>query len=142
MKKFRSKIDTWIIILLIVLFIVVFWLSFNSDSPLNPFLVGFVPSLLLFGFIVFFINYIIDGDKLKIKIGPFSIGEIDIKKIVKISKSNSFISSPASSWDRIGIYISKVGKSPYSNVSPKDKKAFIAALLEVNPDIEVDLDIK
>ncbi len=139
MKKFRSKIDTWVVILMIVLCVVTCCFPFFTSAPWWSFLIGFVPTILIFAFAVFFINYIVEGDKLQIKIGPFNNGVVDIKKIVKITKCKSYISSPAGSLDRIGIYISKVGLSPYAIVSPKDRDGFIAALLEVNPDIVIEL---
>lgn len=140
MKKFRSKIDTWVIVVMIVLCVALSCFPFLSTAPWWSFLIGFVPTFSIFGFTIFFIYYIVDGDKLKIKVGPFNNGEVDIKKIVKISKCNSWVASAASSWDRIGLHISKVGVSPYAIVSPKDRDGFIAALLEVNPDIIVDME--
>ncbi len=142
MKKFRSKVGALVIIVWIVAVVALFCSMFFSSSPWWSFLIGFVPVSTIFGFSVFFIYYIVDGEKLIIKVGPFNNGEVDIKKIEKITKCNSWVASAASSWDRIGIHISKVGISPYAIVSPKDRDGFIAALLEVNPDIEVDLESK
>lgn len=82
------------------------------------------------------IRYIIDQEQLIIKTGfPYKV-KIDIKTIRKIRKSNSILSSPAASFDRIEILYNK-----YDDIliSPKDRAAFIADLLEINPNIEIIL---
>ena len=59
---------------------------------------------------------------------------IEISKIKKIEKTNSILSSPALSLDRIAI---KFNKFDEVYISPKEKQAFVDDLLKVNPDILV-----
>ena len=61
---------------------------------------------------------------------------IDISKIRKIEKTNSILSSPALSLDRIAI---KFNKFDEVYISPKEKQAFVDELLNVNPDIEIKI---
>jgi hypothetical protein len=59
---------------------------------------------------------------------------IDISKITKIEKTNSILSSPALSLDRIRIRYNKYDEVL---ISPKVKKEFVDELLKVNPTIEI-----
>jgi hypothetical protein len=59
---------------------------------------------------------------------------IDIFKITKIEKTNSILSSPALSLDRIRIRYNKYDEVL---ISPKVKKEFVDELLKVNPTIEI-----
>ncbi|KXX70566.1 PH domain-containing protein [Flammeovirga sp. SJP92] len=98
--------------------------------------------LLLFGLLTAFVVhmfmntfYIIDGNMLQIKSGILVNIKIPIDAISKVKKTNSLLSSPALSFDRLDIRYTK-----YSNVliSPKNKIEFIEKLLESNPSIDVD----
>ncbi|WP_051007971.1 PH domain-containing protein [Psychroflexus torquis] len=60
----------------------------------------------------------------------FYIGINDIKEI---TKSNTIISSPAASFDRIEI---KYGKFQEMIISPKDKFEFAKYLTKLNPKIK------
>lgn len=81
-----------------------------------------------------FINtrYIIEDDQLKIKAGFLSYKPIEIASIKEISNSGSLIASPAPSFDRIEI---KYGNYKEVYISPKNKTALAAALIEINPSI-------
>ena len=58
--------------------------------------------------------------------------KIEISKIRKIEKTNSILSSPALSLDRISI---KFNKYDEVYISPKERQAFIDELLKINPEI-------
>ena len=60
--------------------------------------------------------------------------KIEILKIRKIEKTNSILSSPALSLDRIAIFYNKYDEV---YISPKDRDNFIKDLLEINPTIEI-----
>jgi hypothetical protein len=83
-----------------------------------------------------FINtyYVIDKESLKIKSGFLYNAIIDIHSIRKIEESNSPLSSPAASFDRLEIIYNK-----YDSIliSPKDKHSFIQDILKINPSIEI-----
>ena len=78
-------------------------------------------------------KYIIHNKLLKIKCGLFNFKPIDIMKIKSVEKSNSLMSSPASSFDRIEI---RYGKFDEVIISPDEQQLFIKELIEINPTIE------
>ena len=86
----------------------------------------------------FKLEYIIEENKLKIKCGFFTYKPIEIKDIKEITKSNSIISSPAASFDRIEI---KYGKWEELIISPKDKFTFAKHLTNLNPKIKNNLEM-
>ncbi|WP_291865079.1 PH domain-containing protein [Maribacter sp.] len=78
-------------------------------------------------------EYKIENNTLKIKCGIIFNKTIDISKIKKISHTNSLISSPAPSFDRIEL---KYGKFDEMIISPKDKLNFANDLTQINTGIE------
>ena len=82
---------------------------------------------------MFSIRYIIEDTTLRIKCGFFLNEKVDIMKITKITETNSILSAPAASLDRIAIYL----RRQYSPViiSPENKNEFIEELQSINPDI-------
>jgi len=77
--------------------------------------------------------YTITGAQLLIKSGFVINITMDIGSIKKITPTNSILSSPALSMDRLDIAYNK-----YDNVmvSPKDKTGFITRLIQINPSIK------
>ncbi len=131
-KIYKSKVSWWIacLVCLIVLLSVlpVIYFAFSWVAVLVFFL--------LFTFIfycMFSIRYVIEGNTLRIKCGFFLNEKIDIMKISKITDTDSILSAPAASLDRIAIYL----RRQYSPViiSPKNKNEFIEELQSINPDI-------
>ena len=110
MTVFKSKISYGLLSLIILLFvsIIVFGIL-NSRS----FEATLIPSgiLILTAFIMIYLflstRYIIEGEILKIRSGFIFKKDLEIKKILSISKTNTIISSPAASFDRIEL---KYGK--------------------------------
>lgn len=78
-------------------------------------------------------KYIIHNKLLKIKCGLFNYKSIDIMKIKSVEKSNSYMSSPASSFDRIEI---RYGKFDDVIISPNEQQLFIKELIVINPTIK------
>ncbi len=96
---------------------------------------SFIILLLVDAFVLhLFLNteYTIEDGQLKIKSGFFREKPIDILEIKEIKKTNSIISAPAASFDRIEI---KYKTFNTMIVSPKNKTAFIKHLMEINPNI-------
>jgi hypothetical protein len=92
--------------------------------------------IIIFGLIThmfFNTEYTIEENKLKIKCGFFTYKPIEINDIKEITRSNNIISSPAASFDRIGI---KYGKFDEVIISPKDKFEFAKYLTQLNPKIK------
>ncbi|WP_375578580.1 PH domain-containing protein [Marivirga tractuosa] len=100
-KKYPSKVSYGLLLFIFVLI---------ENGLGQGIFVKMVFPIILYGFIVYlFFNtsYTIENGQLKIKFGFFSFKPIDIKDIKEISKTNSILSSPAPSFDRIEI---KYGK--------------------------------
>ncbi|MPR36269.1 PH domain-containing protein [Salmonirosea aquatica] len=80
--------------------------------------------------------YQIDGNRLRIKSGFLYNETIDIHRIKQIVATNSLLSSPALSLDRLEI---KYNTFDSALVSPKEKLKFIENLKQVNPAIHINL---
>jgi hypothetical protein len=133
MKIYKSKIDWWLGI------VFVYPLFLGIQSIVEGKWIGF---LIFFGvlFFIWFISkttsYTIKEDELQVK-SMFVVNQkIDISKIRKIDKSNSVLSSPALSFDRLVIRFNK-----YDDIyiSPKQKVEFVEELLSINPSIQVEI---
>ena len=130
MKKIPVKygIDTFIIILLPFLFII-------SESISNEKFSGILVSFAVLVFVcwvIFGIQYFVDGQFLIINNSFFGKTKIDINEINKVEKTSNMLSSPAPSLTgRIEIY--------YENksivISPKFFEEFKNELLRINPNI-------
>lgn len=133
-QRFPSKIDWFFpiginIILLVVCAILIYgeagWACF-AILPLQLFILHLFLTT----------RYDIDANNLYIKCGLLYNASIPITKIKSIKKTNSILSSPAASMDRIEI---RYNKFDFVLISPADKNGFIKALLEIKPEIEVAL---
>lgn len=85
------------------------------------------------GHLLLTIHYIIEGQNLQIKSGFLFRQNIAIRDIRKIRSIRDYSSAPAASSDRLMLTYNK-----YDSVlvSPREKAAFITALLEINPGID------
>lgn len=131
---YKSKIDIGLILpIFIVLFGVGVLLVFIRAW------VGFAIILLLLTFMIHMLlttQYKIVGKTLRIKSGIFVNKSVNIDTISKISETDSILSSPANSLDRLELRYNKFERII---ISPKDKDGFINILSELNPSIEVQL---
>lgn len=137
MKKYSSKISYG---LLSIILAVLFGTAIPMFSP--PVWPGIIINLLVMLFVLhlfFTTTYAIDGNFLKIRSGFIVNKKIEINSIKKITESNSLISSPAASLDRLEVRFNKFDSIL---ISPKDKFGFITDLTEINPQIEVCLKTK
>lgn len=92
--------------------------------------------VLFLRYLLFSIYYIIDGRRLIIKCGFWYTRTIEIDRIKKVTPSNSIMSAPAASLDRLEIVY-----NAYDSVlvSPKDKEGFVKQLKILNPKLEARL---
>lgn len=92
--------------------------------------------LMFFIYLYFTTHYTISSDnRLIIKCG-FLINEtIDISEISTIKKTNTILSAPAFSFDRLNI---SFGHYHSVVISPINKDIFLQKLLEINPNIEIE----
>ncbi|PZO29916.1 MAG: hypothetical protein DCF13_04865 [Flavobacteriaceae bacterium] len=127
MKIYKSKIDWWLIILILVVFGYPIVDGILSKEYVLSLVFGLI--LIVFFFLSKTIQYKIDGENLVIW-----KTKIDIKTIRKIYRTNNPLSSPAMSLDRIAIVYNKFDEVL---LSPKERDEFINELLKINPNIEV-----
>ena len=99
-------------------------------------------SLLIFCQILFIAHifsttfYTIENEKLHVKSSFLINILIDIQQIKKISETNTIMSAPAVSFDRLEILYNKFDTVV---ISPKEKMQFIEAIKKINPQVEVKL---
>lgn len=137
-KRYRSKVSKGLVIFVFLTFYgpLVFYIK-DIHSKEEVWLIAILS--LFFIFTLSFILgtvYSIENGKLIIKVGLFKYKPIDILEIKEVSKTNSIISAPASSFDRIEI---KYGKYDEVVISPKDQSEFVDELKRINPEIIINL---
>ena len=137
---FSSKIDLWLGLVLLgvsLLFILVpLWeWRYNNISISRMIFISLstIPFAILTLVLFFNIKYTLLNDELLIKSG-FSTHSIPLKDITHITPTNSTLSAPALSLDRIEITYN--GGSTV--ISPKDKQDFYDALQERVPALKDD----
>ena len=139
---FTSKIDFWLAFLilgsslLLILVPVWEWMYNNSSIKRILFISLFtMPGAILLLLIFFNVKYSLSDDELFVKNG-FSTQSIPLKDIIYIIPTNSMLSAPALSLERIEIRYE--GGSIV--ISPKDKEGFYRAIQERVPALEIDGD--
>ena len=78
--------------------------------------------------------YTIFDGKLNVRSAFFINTTIYISSITKISETNTFLSAPAASLDRLEIVYNEFSSLV---ISPKDKKGFIEEICKQNPAVKV-----
>lgn len=134
-KVYKSGISIWLVSILLAVFIFLMLMLYFDHAPwFALFVVIGIASFIL----QLFINtyYVVEDKTLKIRSGFLYKLTIDIHQIKKLEETNSPLSSPAASFDRLEIIYNKFDSVI---ISPKDKKAFIEDLLQINPSIEIKL---
>lgn len=129
MKVFKSKIDTWLIVLSLVSIAVAFVILIQT--PVESSGIGLMPVLAIVVFVVVLpvwiftgTKYVVNDGMLLIRSGPFR-WTIAIKDISGVNETRNPISSPALSLNRLKITYSG-GKSVL--VSPIDISGFRKAI--------------
>ncbi|AEK22680.1 PH domain-containing protein [Capnocytophaga canimorsus] len=137
-KVYKSKVDKFLFgIVIVITFFPLVFLLYELTSFRDRIIVATILLLLalVFGNCIWGIRYIIDQEFLTLKGGFFFKKKISIKSIRKIEKVG-FIAELGlgASLERIGVFYNKYD---CFLISPKDRTAFIADLLEINPNIQV-----
>ncbi|MEM9647015.1 MAG: PH domain-containing protein [Bacteroidota bacterium] len=132
MKKYPSKIGIGLLGLILLVLI-------GSTIPLlSPPIwpaIGINLAVLIFILYLFAsTHYTIDGNWLHVQCGFLVQKKIEIGAITRVSETNSPISGPAISLDRLNVVY---GANKDILISPKDKSGFIEHLRRINPKIEV-----
>ncbi len=129
-KRFPSKIDRWILVVLLLALLVqavAFGAVIFEGASTGGLLVIAASTLLLFGLIgstLRFTYYEVQRDTLKVVCGPFR-WRVPIADIESVEPTRNPLSSPALSLDRLKI---RYGKRKVIMVSPADKKGFLKAI--------------
>ncbi|MCM4170479.1 hypothetical protein DHD32_03220 [Arenibacter sp. TNZ] len=131
MVKYKSKIGWFLVPVIVLMVVAPVYLMINNSDGVGPIIL-----LLTFLFIIYiflFTNYEVDDSVFRVKSGFLIKRTIQIDTITKIEATNNPISAPAASLDRLEIFY-----NTYESViiSPKEKRAFIAHLKQLNPKIE------
>jgi hypothetical protein len=129
-KRFRSKLDSWLVFVvvaaLVVLAAALVWMVI-SGAPFSAIalFLGVMTAVTLFIGLIFTRTwYEVDARELRIVSGPFR-WTIARESIRSIEESRNPLSSPALSLDRLRI---RYGEKRWILVSPEDKKGFRKAL--------------
>ena len=139
MHIYKSEIDYKIYnaVMLITLLSISPIFFVGEFSPVLIIVLVIVAASLWLTYTVFHgIRYIINVEKqtLTVKIGFFTHGTYSIPEIKSVKKSNTWLSSPAASMDRIAL---KISFTPLV-ISPENRGQFINDLLSINPNIEIE----
>jgi len=129
-RRFKSKVDRWIFVLLIVVIIMqivaVGSAALQAGEPLAT--TGLILVMIgVVGLMVWLLvgtHYTVDRGTIRVVSGPFR-WRIPIDQITSVTTTRSPLSSPALSLDRISI---RYGKRRRIMISPADKAAFLRAI--------------
>lgn len=130
MTRFRSKVDTWLALVLVATIAVQIWallvlLRANATTLVTGMTVlMIVAGILLVASVLMRTYYTVADDVLEIVSGFFS-WSIPITDITRVSPSSSPFSSPALSLDRLRI---DYGANKHILISPQDKAGFLRAI--------------
>lgn len=130
MARFRSKIDSWLLILLVaaiavqVFALIAVTIAYAPSTARAIVIATTVPGILLISSILLRTHYSVSNGEVRIVSGPF-VWTISISEIADITESHSALASPALSLDRLMITY-KHNKRIL--VSPDDKKGFMKAI--------------
>lgn len=129
-KRFKSKIDRWIVLLLVVVIateiVAIGTAAFQAGDPLalTGLILTAIAVVALMIWLMLGTHYTVDRGILKIVSGPFR-WKVTIDRITSVEATKSLLSSPALSLDRIRI---RYGKKRRIMVSPADKAGFLKAI--------------
>lgn len=137
MKKFRTEVSWKVAAPILGIFSLLFFLIYMDGGNVEELIALFGAILAVTMYLVYGIRYdISDGQTLKVKAGIFYNINVPIEQIHTIEKTNSILSAPASSLDRIEV---KYNKYDSVVISPKNRADFIQELLKINPSITIKL---
>jgi membrane protein YdbS with pleckstrin-like domain len=133
-QTFRSRIDTWVILVLvasavIVLAVTGFALALSPRISIQTWLIEGLAVLFGLGLPIWIFSttsYTVDGETLIVRCGPL-LQRVELRTITRITPTRSALSAPALSLDRMAI---TYGAKQVVVISPKEKEAFLRALAQ------------
>jgi hypothetical protein len=131
MVRYKSKIGWMLLLVILLLLLAPVYQMLKYAFSMGPIFL-FLPSLFI-GYPFLTTYYEVGNGVLKVKSGFLLNRSIQIKSITKIEATKNPISAPATSLDRLEVFYNK-----YESViiSPKEKRAFIAHLKQLNANIQ------
>ena len=137
-KVFRSRISVLVLVLVFAPFVWIFGLVNIAEIPALAWIIIGVSILPVFP-IMFGMNYVIQGEKLYLRILWWTVSSVDISDIVSIKRSYNPVSACAVSLRRWEIMFRGRSKK-YSGtlISPVREQEFFDALKAVKPHIIID----
>ena len=129
-KRFNSKVDRWLLYLLVAVIVFeVAVMSFIATQVNRPgeavgLLIAALLLVALIGSVLLRTHYTIDGDVLRVVSGPFRWA-VQIDEIESVEATRNPVSSPALSLDRLRI---RYGEGRQIMVSPADRSGFLKAI--------------
>ena len=138
-KTYNSKISYALLIIVFLVFFAptVYNLWRGDVSSISLYLMLGKSGVFTFILHTFFsTTYTIKEDFLKIKCGILMNREIKIESIKTINQTNTIMSAPAASFDRLSIRYNKLDEIV---ISPRDQEKFCQDLKLINPKIAVTL---
>lgn len=129
-KRFRSKIDRWLLVLLIAIMVfemtVMVIAAMQSDDARDAtvLILAGLGVCALIGWLVLNTHYVVEKDLLRIIAGPFR-WKIRLEEIHAVEATRNPLSSPALSLDRLKVHY---GNGRRIMVSPADKAGFLKAI--------------
>ncbi|MBE0592619.1 MAG: PH domain-containing protein [Gemmatimonadales bacterium] len=127
--RFRSKIDTWLVVLLasasaVALLACLPLVSRGTPGDIAIAALVLLPALALPVWPLVATQYSFEGDDLLIRSGPFR-WRVPISEVRSVTPTRSMLSSPALSLERLRI---DHGRNRSIMVSPADKEGFLREL--------------
>ena len=129
-RRFRSKVDRWLMILLIAIMafemVVMMIAAMQADHAGDATLLIFAGLGVgaLIGWLVLSTQYVVDKEMLRIVAGPFR-WKIRLDEITCVEETRNPLSSPALSLDRLKVHY---GNGKRNMISPADKTGFLKAI--------------
>lgn len=129
-KRFRSKVDRWLMILLIAIMafemVVMMIAAMQADNARDATLLIFAGLGVgaLIGWLVLSTRYVVEREMLRIVAGPFR-WKVRLDEITGVEETRNPLSSPALSLDRLKIHF---GNGKRIMISPADKAGFLKAI--------------
>ncbi|WP_157986389.1 PH domain-containing protein [Chitinophaga alhagiae] len=131
MKTYRSKIDTWLVLFVFSLLLVV---EITLVAQ-RLWVTSIIIMLVIFFIIHLFLNtyYTLTANKLQITCGWLYKKDIPLQSIRKIMRTRNPLSAPALSLDRLLVFFDR----QQVMISPADKEAFLQDIQTRNPAINI-----
>jgi hypothetical protein len=129
-KRFKSKVDGWILTTLIVVVVVdtgvIVGIALHPEDPAvtTATILLCIAAMVLIMSLLIRTYYSVDKNVLRIVSGPFR-WIVPLDQITSVTASRNPLSSPALSLDRLMI---RYGKRQKIMVSPADKQGFLRAI--------------